>query len=519
METRVPVAIRLLGNAMVLRDSSRSDAGPTSQPASSDASSSQRLRLRTFDVFDTLIARRCIEPAVVFAIVEERAEIAGFAAARALAEAALAHQPYTLSEIYAKLPDFLAVGEEQLRRLETLELAVEGENVIPIAQNIAAVADGDLLVSDMYLAPDVIRSLLHRAGFRKRVALLVTANGKSSGRVWPELLHSLDIVEHLGDNLHSDNLMPRRFGIEARHVTCSQPNVVEKTLLDVGLRDLALTCRQARLSSWTGDPDIDALHAIQADLNLPILVLSSIALARLVRQKGFETVLFSSRDCNLWIHVFRIVASLMDVDVASEYFFTSRLTRTKPSPGYLSYAAERINKRAVVVDICGTGWSLSHLFQHLGSTQGDIFLIHRLPPVDLYERHARSPSTCVVHSIIDGQVEGLDNSLLEMANYATHGMVLDVRRIMDAAVPVFARDNRPVRIANAVRAQEQSLIAAADLLRTHGLRETLMLDDASLRVLCGALYGCLSQQGTLKAVYAQQHFMEDVANLHNLGCI
>jgi hypothetical protein len=98
-------------------------------------------------------------------------------------------------------------------------------------------------------------------------------------------------------------------------------------------------------------------------------------------------------------------------------------------------------------------------------------------------------------------------------------MVTDVRCVEGTFVPVFSADQRLARIKDAVEAQRCSFMSAVAIAEKHGLRETLSLDDASLNVLALALYQALSNQKQLEAVYAAQHFAEDMSTLKQLGCI
>jgi hypothetical protein len=478
-----------------------------------------RPSVNTFDVFDTLIARRCIEPSRIFEMVAHEAKIENFVAARIAAEQAVAGEPYDLDAIYAALMTLLNLDSAKAAELKTLELAYERENVVPVAENMACVGDGDLLLSDMYLGGDVIRSLLEAAGFTKKVALIVTSNGKQSGRLWPLILDKFSIKEHCGDNPHSDVSMPARFGIACRQTSVTSPNYVERTLLDVGLRDLAMVCRQARLATWNADPDTHALQLIQASLNFPILVLASIALARLIKRQKFSALLFCSRDCNLWLALFRVLARDLGLDCQADYFYTSRLTRTKPSADYLAYAREEIKDGCALVDICGTGWSLAHLCQNLGVSDQSLVFLHRLPSVSLYEQRAPTPPTCTIHALLDGAGDACNHVALEMSNYAEHGMVLDMRRIGNTFVPVFSADQRPAHIRSMIAAQQSCFLQAVSIVGKHGLNETLALDDASLNLLCTALYQGLSNQSQLQIAYGVQHHAEDIATLQQLGCI
>jgi hypothetical protein len=77
---------------------------------------SNRPLVSTFDVFDTLIARRCIEPLRIFEIVAELSGLANFFTARRIAEAQVP-EPRTLDKIYVALAKILDLDEPAANRL------------------------------------------------------------------------------------------------------------------------------------------------------------------------------------------------------------------------------------------------------------------------------------------------------------------------------------------------------------------------------------------------------------------
>jgi len=467
-----------------------------------------RPRVKTFDVFDTLIARRCVEAKRVFEIVETRSGLAGFAAHRVAAEAEVAHAPYTFETIYAALAARLGLDPEATRSLSALELAVEQENAIPIAENIAAVADGDVLISDMYLGAEAIRSLLRAAGFDRPVSVIVSSDGKRSGRVWPQALAAFDISEHCGDNMHSDVLMALAAGVRARATDVHRPTRIEAALADMGLRDLAALSRETRLATHSPDPQIRALQIVEADFNLPILALASVLLLRRAVRSGVRKILFSSRDGNIWLPMARAIAASRGLDIAMDYFFTSRLTRVKPSESYLDYARKTITPGSIVVDVCGTGWSLAHLFERLGLRGQTIAFLQKLPARADYEAMAPTPPGSEIAQLF-AEVESVNNTAIEMCNYATHGMVIDVRDALGSPVAIFAEDRRSARVKNGVEAQQATARIFLDALRRRPLAETLGFDDDSLARLGGALYRGLAAEAAVYALYFDEHMAED----------
>jgi len=369
----------------------------------------------------------------------------------------------------------------------------------------------------MYLSPDDIRGLLSKAGFARQVSLVVSSDGKRSGRVWPEVLKIFALGEHLGDDAHTDVRSPSQAGVRCRRTDVAKPSPIENVLLEIGLQDLAALAREARLKHWSSESDLRALQLAQASYNLPILTIAAVKLLRLAEKSATKRILFSSRDCNLWLPVCQAVAAAAQMNFDMRYFFTSRMTRVKPSDPYLDYARAAIDSRTLVVDLCGTGWSLAHLFRQIGRRDQHVAFLQRLHPRADYESVARTPDTAIVHQLL-ADVEGCNNTAIEMCNYAHHGMVVDVREALGCEVPVFAPDHRSDRVRAAI--SEQQAVAAGYLrsLREHGLAETLAASEDALASVGGALYKGLSRNQSVYMRFLSEHNDEDLTARRALGC-
>jgi hypothetical protein len=476
-------------------------------------------RIASFDVFDTLIARRCITPDGVFARVEHSFPMPGFAALRRLAERSLAGQAYRLADIYRRLASLAGLTPAQAEALCQAELTAEQAELIPIAENLQRVRDGDVLVSDMYHDPATIRALLDQAGLRRQVGLVVTHNGKSSGTIWPLLLAQAQISCHLGDNMHADVGMPQRFGIAAEHTDASRPTGIESWLIDVGLGEIAIILREARLRSFAADPVARRLQLIQTQLNAPMLLFAGIAVHRLVGRLGYARVLFASRDCNLWQAMFSAMAGSFAEPVDAAYFYTSRRARIDASDTYRRYAAEQLGEGALLVDLCGTGWSGALLLQALGLRDRHSFFIHQLAPVSLYESRQTTPDTCTIHALVPPAQQEVDHIVLEMANYADHGSIIGMRQIAGAWLPVLEADGRAAAELALVAAQREAFAQVADIVGRTRLHAALTLDDPTLAELVGAFYKLLSRETVLSDMFGASHFNEDMHTLRSLALV
>ncbi|MBV9510322.1 MAG: hypothetical protein JO303_08595 [Caulobacteraceae bacterium] len=477
-----------------------------------------RARINSFDVFDTLIARRCIEPHRIFDQIEAACSLAGFAAARRAAETAVAAGPYVLADIYARLAQDLGLPAAEGERLMALEIEAELAAVMPIAENLAQVRDGDLLISDMYLGEEVIRRLLAKAGLDKTVGLSVSAHGKRSGEVWPKLKAEFHVGRHLGDNDHADVVMPARFGVRGVKSDVHAPSQVEAWCLNLGLRDMAELLREARLTSWSTEGLTRRLQLAQLQLNFPILLLSSVALMRLARETGASHLLFSSRDCRMWLGLHQALAGKTgQAEAPADYFYTSRRARTEASPGYLAYARERLGERGLVVDVCGSGWSTQVLLDRLGLTGRELFFVHQIATPTAYERKIPTPDTGRVHALVEPTETGVNNMVLELCNTAAHASVQGVTPMAGAWTPRFEPDPRPASILRLAEAQARWFETAAGLVPRADLSRTLSLPTSDIAQLVLELYRKLCQEPAPIHLFADSHLAEDRETMRAMG--
>ena len=481
--------------------------------AGSPAMQDTRIRLNSFDVFDTLIGRRCLEPWRIFEQVGRQVGIPGFVQARLLAEAQLAGRYYNLDDIYVSLAGLWNLVPEQADRLKSLELAAEIDNVVPIAENIDQVRHGDLLISDMYLPEPAIRSLLSAAGLDKRVGLIVSTRGKREGLIWPRIAPDIDIARHLGDDVLADVEMPARFGVPSLQTALAAPSLVEGWLMQAELRPLALLVREARLRSTHEDPVIRGLQRIQIELNLPILLLSTIQLLRVAGEIGADRLLFCSRDCDLWLELFRALRAPGGTPaIPAEYFYTSRIARLGASPDYLTYARDRIGARGLLVDACGTGWSASHLLQSLGRLDAHAFFIHQCAPLAVYEQSAPTPHGCTIHAVIH-PASAIPNVGIEMVNTAEHGSVTDVKTIAGAVLPVLGQGYADPAVRRAIGLQRRAFMAALSVLPRHDLDALFELSPERIASVVQPLYEHLHAQPELRSVFLAE-FRRETREVH-----
>lgn len=475
---------------------------------------------RSFDMFDTLIARRCKDPGNIFKIVEARSGAIGFADAREQAERRVqCGGEYTLDTIYKELPTLLQVSLHIAERLKALEIAVEIEQTIPIAENIRRVRDGDIVVSDMYLPTEVLNQMLAKAGLRKNVEIFVSAHGKRSGTIWKEIRRRYHIAGHLGDSAHSDFRSAALRAIPPQMTKASRFSDAERTLSDMGLTELALVARHARLSLWHDDWLMRRLQRLQADSNFPLLLLASLRLMEVIEEVGATRVLFCSRDGNLWIHLFEKMRRALGIEIKVEYFYTSRLARLNCSRDYQAYCRELLGRETLVVDISGTGWSMSCLADALDVSSVNCFFLHHIPQLTSYERLRPMKSNIEVHSLLSKDDKWFWNALLEMCNYADHASVLDVELQDGQFKPILMPETRTPDQLHAVAVQREAFLISVDAVPETVLRNLKELPQVTRKAACIAIYREIAQERALTFMFQRAHSTEDQAVMTGIGAV
>lgn len=209
--------------------------------------------LHTFDIFDTLIKRRELEPKSIFTSIQEKlmTEYTGEPFESYLVEnyPVIRHQvemdlrdvfrkttnerktdkiEVLLVQILDRLQNNYDLTDDQVKYLYDAEVEEEIKAVQPIQGRINELfalkdAGNDvMLVSDMYLPKDVIRSMLEQADPRLNDLPLYLSSDigyqKSTGKLFTYLFFDIDYHYskwvHYGDNKKADGVVPRRLGIQ-----------------------------------------------------------------------------------------------------------------------------------------------------------------------------------------------------------------------------------------------------------------------------------------------------------------
>ncbi len=195
------------------------------------------------------------------------------------------HGNYTLDHIYDVLVDQGSIPAQRRGAIQQLELAVEQEFAQPVRANLDRLRAGDVLISDMYLSADQMRSIARPYADLDRHPFLVSSGGKSSGSLWRQLKQAGIAARHLGDNYMGDYVRAARRDHQVSLVRECRYSPLELRLEREGLVALANLMRLQRLAiplaqQRQGQPatGIDGLLTVQRRFNLPLLYLVALEL-------------------------------------------------------------------------------------------------------------------------------------------------------------------------------------------------------------------------------------------------
>jgi hypothetical protein len=368
-------------------------------------------KVRSFDVFDTLIARRAINSEELWISLGMELGLPDFANARIAAD----DGSRDLYEIYAAMVARGHLTQDISAFALSREIELEISQAIPITENLQQVRDGDILVTDTYLTKEIVLQILRAVGFDKQVTIYRSNGDKRSGYAW-SLLKSLKLKEHLGDNVTSDFTNPLAVGVEARLDTKSRLTVLESSLRDGGLEWFARLIRELRLRCIA-----DELVQIQATINLPFLLLLSELIHRAI---GDHDIVFLGRDC---FHLERIYSRFYS---QSRYLPFSRAAARDNKALARRHLAAHSSDSTIFFDISSTGatWELLEFENIMVAFYSDTWWYTAQTPVP-----PKGFSWMFRNSAV-----GPNNGLIEIFNTAPHGELTSLTEVNQTPVCVMS---------------------------------------------------------------------------------
>lgn len=322
--------------------------------------------LYSFDVFDTVITRKTATPSGIFKLMQEHLmnqnsyeDISGYVRknfydlrikTEKLARVSYCYngrQDLTLEKIYSGFVRAGYVDESQAKRLESLEVQTEAENVLGIWKNIQLIKkllsenNRVILISDMYLRRDEVREILLRvdqtiAGLPLYVSSEYEKN-KWNGDLYQVVKGQEDAEYqewiHMGDNIRSDVQIPECYGIQARRFGFEETKEIEKYVLGhnsagIGVEYGAAASRYVRL-----EYGLEGASAVGATAGANILVPYVLWVLHEALRKNIKRLYFVARDGFILKGIADKVIPCMGYDIDTKYIYGSRKAWRLPAFG------------------------------------------------------------------------------------------------------------------------------------------------------------------------------------------
>ena len=307
----------------------------------------------SFDIFDTLLMRKTLEPHDVFEMEEQelraRGEDVPFAAWRSKAETDQIVQGYlpNFDKIYRYMRGQHHLSEATVRRWKQREWELEREVLVPRKDMVEALhyakAHGKTvcLTTDMYFSRPKMEGLLADKGITCYDAVFVSCDfqaTKGDGGLFRFLLELAGerAVLHIGDHAISDVEMPHRLGIDAfgirkakdllaasscEHVLASVWTLDDRLMLGTILARLFNS--PFALARTGGKVELKCLEDLSWLCFLPFVMEYLQYIVQTVHQEKDAVLLFVSRDGWFFQKVYAVFAKRFKLP-PSLYFYASR---------------------------------------------------------------------------------------------------------------------------------------------------------------------------------------------------
>ena len=278
----------------------------------------------SFDLFDTLIMRRVMEPADVFDLVDcslsENCPIKGrFKEIRRSCEIKTDSAVNGFNAIYKQMGLDMTLSSDELDEIAELELNCERELIVRRDGMLElfdyAIESGKqvFIISDMYLGKEVLKEILDDLGITGYKEIFVSCDyRKTKNRGLFEIYKSLvdaDSFLHIGDNDEADGQSAVKCGIDSFLVPSGlslirassirrvlvyakgglNRRIIGELIADV-FNDPFSICRKSN------DISISNIKTIGSRIAAPIVYLYISSLFELLKEKKYDKVLLGSRD-------------------------------------------------------------------------------------------------------------------------------------------------------------------------------------------------------------------------------
>ena len=314
----------------------------------------------SFDVFDTCLTRIYAQPETLFyflaiemlkakdATKETISEIAKLRIqAERRARELSSQEDINLDSIYKHFHKLESWNIDSEKMMAT-EVQLELSSVRPIAKikqevlKLRQQGKKIIFISDMYLPTSIIQQMLNEHGFAEKNDPIYVSGTigltKRSGNLFKYVLKKENIparnLYHIGDNIRTDYISPRRLGVKAKLFTDSLLNRYEQAMVNSSTQELWISSQVAGISRAVrlshSSKDNETLSDITANSIAPIIVSFVAWVLQSATSKDLKKLYFIARDGQIFLKVAKEIASNFR-SVQLNYLYGSRQAWFLPS--------------------------------------------------------------------------------------------------------------------------------------------------------------------------------------------
>lgn len=315
--------------------------------------------LYSFDIFDTLLTRKVARPTGIFVLMQHILNTdafyndipndvkTNFYQYRTDAEYYLRrinnlwHDGLDINfdAIYNYMQNTYYLSDNQIQKIKSLEISLELDSVVPIKENIDKIKNlllqnkKVILISDMYLPPEVIKQILYNADPILSTLKLYLSSElrymKKNGELF-KFVKSQEDVEyknwvHIGDNSNSDYSQPNKLGINVILYKYVDFEDYEKKLLKGGFHNpavqLLLGCtKNLRLNKFKNNDKAN----LGASLAAPVLYPYISWLLNQSCSRSINRLYFIARDGYILKEITDTIIAQNKLNIKTFYTYGSR---------------------------------------------------------------------------------------------------------------------------------------------------------------------------------------------------
>ena len=307
-------------------------------------------KVYSFDIFDTLITRKVVEPVAVFLAVQEKIKYfdlpeffkTNFPILRKKAENYCQEREFklngkfdcTFDEIYNVIKRNYLLENDTIEKIKQIEIEEEINNAFPIFENInklkKLVSEGKkvILISDMYLSSEILRKILVNIDdVFKYIEIYVsseTGKRKTNGSLYRLIQEKYNILEHTGDNDFSDVLQAKWNNIKPIKIIPEPLKEYERRLVKKYPDNLYIQKSIGISRIIRQNSKRNNIFDFALSYSSPILFSYVDWVLSEAKRRGIKNLYFVARDGYIPQIIADIIIKEKNYDIKTHYFYSSR---------------------------------------------------------------------------------------------------------------------------------------------------------------------------------------------------